>query len=319
MPQNVMTISDLRAAQGPPQNPTSTNRSARPVPNDPIPTYNTGNQSQRSSNRQYVQNEPENFSPFPSIKNVLAADFTWKSFIFFMTMIQVAVFLAELGYQAVKNSGNPFDKDNAGAGPGGDTFEIFGAISRPLLLKYQLWRFITPIFIHASILHLFMNLAFQTMLCYTYEKDWGHQRAAGFYFAGGLGGCCLSACTSNSLSVGASGALCAMLGAEISYICLNWNDAEAAQRPQQMCSVVCYSLFLVAFGLMGNTTSESSHVDNWAHVGGLGAGILLGFTFPAKVEGPLSCTAWNGREYLTGGLYLAFIGTTMALIFLLPK
>ena len=50
-----------------------------------------------------------------------------------------------------------------------------------------------------------------------------------------------------------------MLGAEISYICLNWNDAEAAQRPQQMCSVVCYSLFLVAFGLMGNTTSESNY------------------------------------------------------------
>lgn len=316
MPANVMTISDLRAAQGPPRNPGSGPR--RAVPNDPIPAYNnTGN---GPSNVQFAQqDDPDNMSPFPSIKNVLAKDFQWKSFIFLMTMVQLLVFIGELTYQAVTHGGNPFDTANPGAGPGGDTFEMFGAVSRALLLKYQFWRFITPIFIHASILHLFMNLAFQTMLCYSYELYWGHARTIGFYFAGGLGGCCLSASTSNSLSVGASGALCAMIGAQISYVCLNWNDAESAQRPQQMCSLVCYSLFLVAFGFMGNAASATSHVDNWAHVGGFGAGVLLGFTFPGKVEGALGCTAWKGREYLTGGLYLAFIGTTMALIFLLPK
>lgn len=309
----VMTMSDLRRSTGPP--PNGANRS----PNaQPMPAYNSPN----PSNVQYIArgNDDGNMSPFPSIKNVLAADFNWKTFIFAVSMVQIAVFISELVYQAVtSDDSSPFVDTNPGAGPDTTTMMMFGAIQRQKITEdHQFWRFFTPIFVHASILHIFMNLAFQTMLCYTYEISWGTWRTIFFYFAGGFGGCCLSAASSDNPSVGASGALCAMIGVQISYICLNWSDANAAQRPQELCTLICYSIFLAAFGFMDNSTGASgSAVDNWAHLGGLGCGILLGFTFPSKVEGAFSCTQWNGREYLTGALYVAFIGTTMALIFTL--
>ena len=51
--------------------------------------------------------------------------------------------------------------ENPAIGPGTETFIKLGAKSAQLIKQGQIWRFITPIFLHAGILHLLVNLIAQ--------------------------------------------------------------------------------------------------------------------------------------------------------------
>jgi membrane associated rhomboid family serine protease len=55
-----------------------------------------------------------------------------------------------------------FDPDNSMGGPGAATLRYMGGKYLPDIRdKYEIYRFITPVFLHAGILHIFFNLLFQ--------------------------------------------------------------------------------------------------------------------------------------------------------------
>jgi membrane associated rhomboid family serine protease len=61
------------------------------------------------------------------------------------------------------------------------------------------------------------------------EEQWGIPRIATIYFASGIGGNLLSAIiATNSVSVGASGALFGLLGGLLGFYLMNWNDVPNA-------------------------------------------------------------------------------------------
>jgi membrane associated rhomboid family serine protease len=55
-----------------------------------------------------------------------------------------------------------FDPDNQMGGPGAAALRYMGGKYLPDIRdKYEIYRFITPVLLHAGILHIFFNLLFQ--------------------------------------------------------------------------------------------------------------------------------------------------------------
>lgn len=218
-------------------------------------------------------NAPGASEMFPPISKVLAPDFNLCSFIWFISVAQILMFIVELIIGGVLFDG-AFVISNTMAGPSGMTLRFLGAKFLPDIRAGQVWRFWTPALLHGGILHIFMNGVFQFMLCFTFEQQWGTARIAFLYFFTAMGATLLSCTTSpNSVSVGASGALFGMLGANISYICMNWNDIF---RPEgKLCQAVCVCVVNFVIG-MGWT---AGNIDNFAHLGGLITGLFMGLAF----------------------------------------
>jgi len=274
---------------------------------------------------------------FPSFSKFLARDFGRHTFIFYITIIQILMFIVELIWGQVKYD-EMFNKDNTMAGPGTLTMRDLGGKDTYLIREGEIWRLVLPAILHGGILHIFMNLAFQTYLCYTYERLWGTGRIAYFYFLTAIGASIMSAvCSPQSVSVGASGSLFGMLGCQMSYLIMNWNSTtysrmngpappQGAQQQQvggfggqvsmnqmEMCNLVCIILMNFMFSGVGN---NGAHIDNYAHGGGLISGFLLGFVFVAKVDNPAGLCSneqYTKLFFLAGTL--AFYGSFLGVLF----
>ncbi len=134
----------------------------------------------------------------------------------------------------------------------------------------QYYRFITMMFLHGGLLHLLFNTIALTSFGSEIERIAGSQRFLGIYFVGGVLGGVASYVFSPNPAVGASGAIFALIGAEIVFI---WqNRAVFGDRAKQM-------LGSVGFTAIANIGIGFSvpNIDNMAHIGGLIGGLACGF------------------------------------------
>ena len=134
----------------------------------------------------------------------------------------------------------------------------------------QYYRFFTMMFLHGGLLHLLFNTIALTSFGSEIERIAGTQRFLGIYFIGGLLGGVASYVFTPNPAVGASGAIFALIGAEIIFI---WqNRAVFGERTKQM-------LGSVGFTAIANIGIGFSvpNIDNMAHIGGLIGGLLCGF------------------------------------------
>eukprot|EP00484_Ammonia_sp_Unknown_P023013 CAMPEP_0197037014 /NCGR_PEP_ID=MMETSP1384-20130603/14333_1 /TAXON_ID=29189 /ORGANISM="Ammonia sp." /LENGTH=319 /DNA_ID=CAMNT_0042467261 /DNA_START=73 /DNA_END=1035 /DNA_ORIENTATION=+ len=257
------------------------------VRNDPMPNPNA-QRYQQAQQAQQTNPQQQGQSPFmmgaggggaggsmyPPINKVLAPNFTPKSFIFIISMIQIAVFVMELIVGQIWFCG-AFVTGNDMAGPSSECLKWMGGKYLPCIQNGEVYRFFTPALLHAGILHIFTNLVSQTMIGYTCELHWGLWRMAGFYFATAFGATLLSCVGSpGSISVGASGALLGIIGAYMVWILLNWNNRDILPQPcPRMCTMITWLFIIFMIGI------SMTGIDNLAHLGGWLSGILLGFAF----------------------------------------
>lgn len=142
---------------------------------------------------------------------------------------------------------------------------------RPVAEGGELYRLFSAIFLHVNILHIFFNMyalyAFGTFI----EWIYGHGRYALLYLLGGLSGSLLSALFGESFSrsVGASGAIFAIFGANIVFLYRQRAVLGTAGRSQLTQLLVLAGMNLV----LGFT--PGSGVDNWGHIGGMVGGFVL--------------------------------------------
>jgi rhomboid protease GluP len=162
-----------------------------------------------------------------------------------------------------------------------------------VLANGQFYRLFTSMFLHASIYDVFGRFVFQNSLhlifnCYilyqvgtSLERLFGHVRFALIYILGGLAGSVASAVLGDprSYSVGASGAVFAVLGAELIYL-YQHRKLLGARGRAQLQSVIVFMLINFAFGAL-SSLGQGMRVDNWAHLGGvLGGAALAWFIGP---------------------------------------
>jgi rhomboid protease GluP len=179
-----------------------------------------------------------------------------------------------------------------------EQFFVFGANHQSdVLLNGQFYRLLTSMFLHASIygpsgtlmvansLHLIFNCYVLYQVGTSVERLFGHIRFALIYFLGGLAGSIASAVLGDPrvYSVGASGAVFAILGAELVYL-YQHRKLLGVRGQAQMRSVIMFMFINFAFGALTAFGSGTIRVDNWAHLGGaLGGAALAWFIAPLYI------------------------------------
>jgi rhomboid protease GluP len=157
--------------------------------------------------------------------------------------------------------------------------EYLGAKFNDAIRAGQLWRFFTPMLLHGSFMHIGFNMyalyAFGTGL----ERRLGRRRFFLLYILSGFAGSVMSFLFTSGYSIGASGGIFGLIGAEGVFLYQNRKlfGAQAMKAMQNVVLVVAINLFL---GLQ-------PRIDNWGHIGGLVGGLIFSwFASPLwRVEG----------------------------------
>ena len=100
------------------------------------------------------------------------------SFLSFMSIIQITVFVAELSIGGISNKSLLAAES--------DTLLTMG-MKDPYSMRYsyEVWRFICPLFLHGDVMHLFANVVAQLMIGSSLENDIGTFKFAALYFLSG--------------------------------------------------------------------------------------------------------------------------------------
>jgi len=266
--------------------------------------------------------------PLPEMHQIIAPKFKYASFIFLVTIIEIVVFLTELVVNFMEEE-EFISKWNPGVGPSSATLKLMRAANRGLIQNGDVDRLIIPVFLHANVIHIFMNLGVTTMFCYRMEEAWGTLRTGIVYLFTGFTGCCFSAAltSGNSLSVGASGAICGMIAAQLIHLLMIWNsgtEIDKSQRQMRACNLGCISMMMVIFGLMSSIggrqdsadTFNRDNTDHFGHFGGLLGGLFYALVLPAKVENPMECLQGSYIPFLGAFGLLALVGGSLLSIFM---
>ncbi len=193
-----------------------------------------------------------------------------------------------------------------------DWLEIYGARFNAAIRAGELWRFITPVFLHGSMAHIFFNMYALLSIGTFLERQFGHSRFALLYFLGAFTGNVFSFLFTgeNGYSVGASTAVFGLIGAEVIFFYQNRKlfGAQARQALGNVGFIIAINLFI---GL-------SPGIDNWGHVGGLVGGMIFTWFAGARwsVAGiPPEMTLVDEREpreIITGAAVVVLIFSLLA-------
>jgi membrane associated rhomboid family serine protease len=120
---------------------------------------------------------------------------------------------------------------NPTIGPPASILDDMGAKNTAKIQAGEWWRLITPVFLHAGLIHLFLNMVMVLRLGFSMEEAFGSSKVASIYFASGVSGVvCSAVFLKNQLSVGASGALYGLLGALLADIIQNYKSKLIVMR-----------------------------------------------------------------------------------------
>lgn len=158
----------------------------------------------------------------------------------------------------------------SGASPYGmDWVTYYGAKINELIRAGQLWRFITPVLLHASILHILFNMYALYVIGIGLERHFGHWRYFLLYMLGGFTGNVLSFLLSSGYSIGASTAIFGLIGAEGVFL---YQNRQLYGR--RFGSAIGNVIVIVVINLVIDFVPGSG-IDYWGHIGGLVGGLIF--------------------------------------------
>jgi rhomboid protease GluP len=151
--------------------------------------------------------------------------------------------------------------------PSGKAISVAGATGYiAVVMQDRWWTLITANYVHLSGIHLALNMAILFSLGRIVSLVYGESRFLVIYTLGGIVAMLASTLVRIPVTAGASGALCAIVGA---VIYADWK-AEGRSLAELFRSIGIWVLML---GLSGFILPN---VNNWAHFAGLASGIPLG-------------------------------------------
>lgn len=173
--------------------------------------------------------------------------------------ITIIIYLLQMGAQYLLNNDLP---------------AMMGVKSNELIIAGQFWRLFTPMLLHASIIHIGLNMYALFIFGPGLERNYGHGRFLTLYLLAGFAGNVMSFIFSPANSLGASTAIFGLLGAEAVFLYQNRKIfGRSAQRA--LLNLVTIAVINLIIGLQPG-------IDNWGHIGG-----LLGGTLFAWFGGPV--------------------------------
>jgi len=155
----------------------------------------------------------------------------------------------------------------------------FGAKFGPFIYQeHQWWRLVTAGFLHGGWLHIGMNSWVLYDLGAQVEQVYGTSRFLVIYLVGTIAGFYFSLLMNPMvLSIGASAGLTGLIGAMIAFGVANRHSAIGRAVRD---SYVRWVIYILAIGFIGGLGT-----DNWAHIGGLAGGFVVGYIAGTPVPG----------------------------------
>jgi rhomboid protease GluP len=170
---------------------------------------------------------------------------------------------------------------------GNGLFEIGAKYGPYIFQRHEYWRLVTAGFLHGGWLHILMNSWVLYDLGAQVEQVYATPRFLVIYFVGTVVGFYASAVINPMVpSLGSSAGLMGLIGAMIAFGVANRSSVGKQIRNFYMRWVV----YIIAFGLIPGFA-----VDNWAHIGGLAGGFVVGYVAgtPVRSSAPRE-TLWRG-------------------------
>ncbi len=150
--------------------------------------------------------------------------------------------------------------------PSNDSLMLLGATGTfPIDRMGRWWSLLSANYLHGSILHIFFNMFAFRQIGTLVSREFGSNRMLTIYTLGGIGGFGISYVAGVTFTIGASAAVCSLIGATL-YYARNRGGIYGQQLFRQVGGWVI-ALFL--FGLL------VPGINNWGHGGGLFSGALL--------------------------------------------
>ncbi len=178
-----------------------------------------------------------------------------------VVMFVVSVFI---DLQSLHFSASPFHF----LSPGSNSLLALGSTGTiPMFQFHHYWSLISANYLHASLLHILFNMIALLQLAPLVSSEYGENRMIIIYTVGGVVGYILSIAAGVQLTLGASAAICSLLGA-----LLYFGKSRGGDYGQNIFRQVGgWAVGIAIFGFI------VPGINNWAHGGGMFAGVVLAF------------------------------------------
>lgn len=156
--------------------------------------------------------------------------------------------------------------------PDNDSLLLLGATGTvPIDRLHRWWTLLSANYLHGGLLHILFNMMALRQLAPFVVREYGPYRMISLYTLGGVTGYGVSYVAGVPFTIGASAALCALIGSALYYG--KSRGGTYGQAVYRQVSGWVISLFV--FGLL------FPGINNWGHgggiLGGIGMGYLLGY------------------------------------------
>jgi len=147
-----------------------------------------------------------------------------------------------------------------------------GIDANPFGPSIRWWTLISANFLHGSLVHLFFNMAVFKQIATLIIREYGSHRMFVLYLLGGIVGFGVSCLAGIRVTIGASAAVCSLIGSAIYY-----GKSRGGLYGQAIYRQIgAWAAAILVLGLI------IPGINNWGHVGGflagIGGGFLLGYT-----------------------------------------
>lgn len=151
--------------------------------------------------------------------------------------------------------------------PGQASLMLLGATGTyPIDHFGRLWTVISANYLHGGILHLIFNLMALKQLAPLTTSEYGASRMFTIYTLGGVTGYIISYLAGVPFTIGASAAVCSLIGALLFY----GKSRGGTYGSSVFSEVTGWVISLFVFGLI------FPGINNWGHGGGIVGGIVIG-------------------------------------------
>ena len=152
--------------------------------------------------------------------------------------------------------------------PSSKSLLLLGATGTiPIDQFHRWWTVLSAIYLHGSILHILFNMLALRQLGPLIVQEYGSYRMFSIYTLSGIGGYLASYLFGVPFTLGASGAICGLIGAALYFG--KSRGGQFGHAVYQQVGGWAIGIFIFGFLVPG--------IDNWAHGGGMLCGLATGF------------------------------------------
>jgi membrane associated rhomboid family serine protease len=240
--------------------------SRQPLP----PSIPSNNQKKSWYRRKYDQPEPlsgPSISPSddsPSSRPILEKQSSEEIYIVSQQWGYLAILFSlgqtiVLAIMMIECGVAPF-QINPMIGPYPDALSDWGAKNAVNILEDgEWWRVVTPIMLHAGVIHLVCNVAVQLESGAFFEREWGSLKWLIIYLSSAVGSSILSVIfMPQAISVGSSGAVMGLFGAKLAEVICRLCESDKTKeervahqvRKEQCAAVTCSVTVVMLFSFI---------------------------------------------------------------------